>query len=63
MIQKENYKISLEEHKLIGQTNNCTAAHNYLCRSFRANTEVKKDFDRQTPIKKSRARVNICKFE
>lgn len=39
------------------QKNNCTSAHNFLCRSFRTNTKVKKDFDRQTAIKKEQSEL------
>lgn len=39
------------------QKNNCTAAHNFLCRSFRTNTKVKKDFDRQAAIKKEQSEL------
>jgi hypothetical protein len=57
MIQKENYKISLEEHKLIGKKINCTAVRNFLCTSFRTNPKGKKEFDGQSAIKKEQGEI------
>jgi hypothetical protein len=41
---------------LEGQTDNCTAARNLLCASFRTSTTVKKDFEDQSRIKKEQAK-------
>lgn len=37
------------------QTDYCTAARNFLCTGFSPNSTVKKDFDRQSAIKKEQA--------
>lgn len=34
-----------------GQTDNCTAARNHLCASFKTSKSVKKDFDSESKIK------------
>jgi len=40
---------------LEGEEDNCTAARNLLCKSFRTSTTVKKDFEGKTIIKKEQA--------
>jgi hypothetical protein len=40
---------------LEGEEDNCTAARNLLCASFRTSTAVKKDFEGQFLIKKEQA--------
>ena|SRR5579859_609700 len=40
---------------LEGKEDNCTAARNLLCASFRTSTTVKKDFDSQLLVKKEQA--------
>jgi hypothetical protein len=40
---------------LEGKEDNCTAARNLLCTSFRTSTTVKKDFEGQFRIKKEQA--------
>jgi hypothetical protein len=41
---------------LEGEEDNCTAARNLLCASFRTSTAVKKDFEGQSLIKKEQAK-------
>jgi hypothetical protein len=38
-----------------GQTDNCTAARNHLCKSFSTSTNVKRNFERQSKIKEEQA--------
>ena len=38
-----------------GETDNCTTARNYLCKSFITNTNVKTDFEYQSKIKEEQA--------
>ena len=40
---------------LEGKADNCTAARNLLCASFRTSTTVKKDFENQLLVKKEQA--------
>src|SRR5882757_3014987 len=42
---------------LEGEEDNCTAARNILCASFRTSTTVKKDFEGQSIIKKEQAEL------
>jgi hypothetical protein len=42
---------------LEGEEDNCTAARNILCASFRTSTTVKKDFESQSIIKKEQAEL------
>src|ERR1700722_1310958 len=42
---------------LEGEEDNCTAARNLLCKSFRTSTTVKKDFEGKTIIKKEQAEL------
>jgi Serine/Threonine/Tyrosine Kinase found in polyvalent proteins len=39
-----------------GKKDNCTATRNFLCSSFSTSTTIKKDFDRQSQIKKEQSR-------
>jgi len=41
------------------QSNHCTATRNYLCRSFKPGTTVKKEFERNQLIKKEQASILI----
>jgi hypothetical protein len=40
---------------LEGEEDNCTAARNLLCASFRTSTTVKRDFESQSVVKKEQA--------
>jgi hypothetical protein len=40
-----------------GQADNCTATRNFLCAGFSTNTTVKKDFDKQSKIKKEQGEI------
>lgn len=40
-----------------GQEDNCTAARNLLCASFKTSTTVKKDFDNQSKIKEEQSEL------
>ena len=40
-----------------GEEDNCTAARNILCASFRTSTTVKKDFEGQSIIKKEQEQI------
>jgi hypothetical protein len=40
-----------------GQTDNCTAARNHLCKSFSTSTNVKRDFESRSKIKEEQSKL------
>lgn len=52
---KNKIKSIISGEEITWQTNNCTAARNYLCRSYSPSTTVKRDFESKLIIKEEQS--------